>query len=74
VFIKVPVYFELEGIAPNQLGFLQENLAAFVEKSLLGRAQKVLIGFSKKELQEVALPEGSTVHLVRRSRVLDGIR
>lgn len=74
MFIKVPVYFEIIGTVPSNLGFLTENLQVFLEKSLLGRSQKVLLEFTKKDLEFIDLEKESKVFLIKRERVLDGMR
>lgn len=74
MFIKVPVYFEIIGTAPSNLGFLTENLQVYLEKTLLGRSQKVGLKFTMRELSQMELPGESEVFLIKREKVLDGMR
>lgn len=72
MFIKIPVYFEINGQMPIDLGPLQLNLQEFVEKSLIPRGTKLSISFTLKEAKELGFPEPKSVEafLIRRKTVL----
>lgn len=73
MFIKVPVYFEISG-SFKELGFVQEVLQTYLEKTLLGRKASEVVNLDWKK----ALPEGSgylkEVKLIRREKVIDGLK
>lgn len=74
MFIKIPVYFDIIGIVPSHLGFLQENLQVQLEKNLLGRAVKVQIEYTKEDLKKLGIDAKTKIFMIRRDKVLDDMR
>lgn len=73
MFIKIPVYFELKG-SIRDLGFIQEGLQLWLENELLGRKASLPIDLPWKKFfpNELGIPEKVT--LIKRDRVLDGLK
>jgi len=73
MFIKIPVYFEITG-SFKDLGFIQEALQLFLEKQLLGRKSSVSVDVDWKKALPAEAGEILKVNLIKRDRVIDGLR
>lgn len=76
MFIKVPIYFEIEGPMPLDLGPLQLDLQGFTEKLLIPRGNRLPIDWTLKEKISLGFPDPKAViaSLIKRKIVLDGLR
>jgi hypothetical protein len=73
MFIKIPVYFEIDG-SFRDLGFIQEALQLFLEKQLLGRKTSLPVDLDWKKALPAEAGEILSVKLIKRDRVIDGFR
>jgi len=73
MFIKVPVYFDVEG-SITEVGLVQEFLTQVVVGTLLDRKRSLEITISNKDRKNFTLPAEMKITLIRRSQVLDGLR
>lgn len=76
MFIKIPVYFEIEGSMPLDLGPLHLGLQSWVEKSLIPKGNKFKLEFNLKAAKELGFPQPEEMKLfvIKRQVVLDGMR
>lgn len=73
MFIKIPVYFEVEGSFRN-LGLLQESLQLFLEHELLGRETSKVVNMNLKKVFGEEIGDIRKILLIKRDRVIDGLR
>jgi hypothetical protein len=74
MFIKVPVYFDVQG-SITELGLIQEFLSGLVEDLIVGdRKVSKEVPLTVKMKNDLGVPKEMKVFAIRRTQVLDGLR
>lgn len=76
MFVKVPVYFDLQGsLTKENISFFQEILQTWVEKQLLGRKAKEAVTLpGAADLKKFGVDPEVSAFLVKRDKVIDSLR
>lgn len=73
MFVKVPVYFDVQGSIPDA-SVVTEWLQILLENMLLEKRKSLQMTFSKKDRVNLGLTDEQEVFLIRKKQVLDGVR